>query len=331
MQTFHRGSNAIRWGIIGCGNVTEFKSGPAYQKTKNFELLSVMRRNLEKAKDYAIRHQVPQYYDDADSLINSKEIDAVYIATPPDSHLEYALKVAMAGKICCIEKPMALSFEECREIYNAFKEDDIPLFIAYYRRTLPRFIKLKEWLDSNAIGKVKQLNWVLSKPPSVLDLSKEPNWRTDSRVAPGGYFDDLASHGLDLFHFLLGEVGEASGSSKNEQGLYSAPDSVTGSWLHKSGVKGSGSWNFGSADDVDRVEIYGEKGKISFSVFHDTHIMLETNKGREQIMIDHPKHVQSGHVEAMKKHLLEHNYTHPSTGETALHTSWIMDKILGKI
>ena len=97
----------IRWGMIGCGSVTEVKSGPAYQQTPGFSLHAVMRRDAQKAADYARRHQVPLWFSDADALIQHPEIDAVYIATPPDSHLFYALKVAAAGKICCVEKPMA--------------------------------------------------------------------------------------------------------------------------------------------------------------------------------------------------------------------------------
>lgn len=329
MRNFN--SNTIRWGIIGCGNVTELKSGPAYRLTKGFELTAVMRRNLEKAQDYARRHQVPNYYDDADKIINSPEIDAVYIATPPDSHREYALRVAEAKKPCCIEKPMALNYEDCLIIYNAFEERNTPLFVAYYRRTLPRFLKIKDWLNSEEIGAVKRLSWVLSKPPNAFDLEKRENWRTDVKVAPGGYFDDLASHGLDLFHFFFGEVIEAQGTSKNHKGLYSAPDMVIGSWIHRSGATGTGSWNFGALRQEDRVEIYGEKGKITFSIFSDEPIVLENSKGRKELVIDHPKHVQSCHVDAMRKHLLETNFRHPSTGKTALHTSWIMDKILGKI
>lgn len=330
MKFFNKYSNTVRWGIIGCGNVTELKSGPAYQLTNGFELAAVMRRNLDKARDYASRHRVPNYYNDADEIINSPEIDAVYIATPPDSHLEYALRVAEAAKPCCIEKPMALNYEDSLMIYKAFEERNTPLFVAYYRRTLPRFLEIKHWIDSGEIGSVNHVTWVLSKPPNILDLEKKENWRTDSRVAPGGYFDDLASHGLDLFHFLLGEVVEAQGRSKNQQGLYSAPDAVVGSWIHGSGVMGAGSWNFGSYSREDKVEIYGNKGKIIFSVFNDEPVVLENSKGRKEVMIDHPKHVQSGHVEAMRRYFFEEQYTHPSTGKSALHTSWIMDKILGK-
>ena len=331
MQTFTKQLNPIRWGIIGCGNVTEVKSGPAYQQTEGFELVAVMRRNLDKAKDYAERHKVPKFYNDANSLINSSEVDAVYIATPPDSHLDYALQVAREGKPCCIEKPMARSYQECLQIYNAFDSAGIPLFIAYYRRTLPRFRKVKEWLDSGKIGTVRHLNWVLSQPPSALDLSQVPNWRTDAKVAPGGYFDDLASHGLDLFEFLLGEFKEASGCSLNQQGLYSAVDAVAASWIHKSGVTGSACWNFGSFQNEDKVEIFGSSGKITFSIFQDGPLVWETKMGREEVYIAHPQTIQLPHVQEMKKALFENDYTHPSTGATALHTSWVMDKILGKI
>ncbi|NNL07908.1 MAG: Gfo/Idh/MocA family oxidoreductase, partial [Croceitalea sp.] len=185
-------SKPLRWGIIGCGSVTELKSGPAYQLTDGFELVGVMRRNLEKAKDYAQRHRVPYYTDDASQIIENPDIDAVYVATPPDSHKYYGLLVAAAGKPCCIEKPMAPNYADSLEIYQAFKEKDLPLFIAYYRRSLPRFLKVKEWLDKGNIGDVRHIRWHKSRTASELDLSRQYNWRTDAKIAPGGYFDDLA-------------------------------------------------------------------------------------------------------------------------------------------
>ncbi|MEP5256225.1 MAG: Gfo/Idh/MocA family oxidoreductase [Winogradskyella arenosi] len=175
----------IKWGIIGCGDVTEVKSGPAYQGVEGFELVAVMRRTLALAKDYAKRHKVERYYDDADALINDKDVDAVYIATPPDTHHFYALKVAEAGKICCIEKPMAPSYKACLEIYTAFESKNLPLFVAYYRRSLPRFNVLKAMLESDAIGELRYVHWNLSRTPSPLDVSGTYNWRTDANIAPG--------------------------------------------------------------------------------------------------------------------------------------------------
>ncbi|WP_422083197.1 Gfo/Idh/MocA family protein [Ulvibacterium sp.] len=318
----------VRWGIIGCGDVTEVKSGPAYQNTEGFELVAVMRRDVEKAKDYAKRHGVPKFYPDADNLISDDEVDAVYIATPPDSHKYYALKVAEAGKPCCIEKPMAPSYADSLEIYEAFQKKNIPLFIAYYRRSLPRFEKIKGWLDGRLIGTVRTIKWQLSKPASDLDKSNGYNWRTDAKIAPGGYFDDLASHGLDLFCYLLGQVVEAKGVALNQQGLYSAKDAVTACWEHESGITGYGNWNFGSYSHEDSVEIVGDEGKISFSIFHDNPLELENGQGRETLEIENPQYIQKYHVAYMKSHLFRES-VHPSLGSSGLHTSWVMDKILG--
>ncbi|KHE70082.1 Gfo/Idh/MocA family protein, partial [Halobacillus sp. BBL2006] len=145
----------VRWGIIGCGDVTEKKSGPAFQKVENSELVAVMRRTGELAKDYAERHGVPKWYDDADALINDPEVDVVYIATPPSSHKEYTLKAAQAGKPVYVEKPMARNFDESNEMVAACKEAGVPLYVAYYRRAQERFLKIKELLDENRIGELR--------------------------------------------------------------------------------------------------------------------------------------------------------------------------------
>ena len=323
-------STVIRWGILGCGDVTEIKSGPAFQKTEGFKIEAVMRRNAAKAADYAKRHGINKYYTDADDLINDPEIDAVYIATPPDTHKYYGLKVALAGKICCIEKPMSPSYQDSLAIYESFKEKSVPLFVSYYRRSLPRFLQIKKWIDSKCIGEVRHIRWHLSKPTTKQDLSDNYNWRTDVKIATAGYFDDLASHGLDLFVFLLGNIKEASGVSLNQQGLYSAKDAVSASWLHESGITGSGSWNFGSYMREDLVEIYGSKGKITFSVFENVPILLTNDEGETKLIIEHPENIQLYHVQQMHQSLTSKSI-HPSDGKTATHTSWVMDKIVGNI
>ncbi|OGS69557.1 MAG: oxidoreductase [Flavobacteria bacterium RIFCSPLOWO2_12_FULL_35_11] len=320
----------IRWGIIGCGSVTEIKSGPPYYKVDGFELAAVMRRDENKVKDYAKRHGVKKYYTNADELIEDPEIDAIYIATPPDSHKYYGLKVAAAGKPCCIEKPLSPNYYDSLAIYEEFEKRKLPLFVAYYRRSLPRFKQVKVWIDSGAIGEVRHINWHLSKPPNNMDESKNYNWRTDKLIADGGYFDDLASHGLDLFVFLLGNVKTAHGISLNQQGLYSSKDAITACWLHENGVTGAGSWNFGTNMREDKVEIYGSKGKIEFAVFTDQPIVLKSNSGIQSVFIENPENIQFYHVKNMRSQLFEHK-EHPSTGLSATHTSWIMDKILGKI
>ncbi len=321
----------IKWGFIGCGSVTETKSGPPYTLTNGFEIAAVMRRNENLAKDYAKRHNIPKYYTDADALINNKDIDAIYIATPPDTHKLYALKVAKANKPCCIEKPITPHYTEALEIHKAFKDKQVPLFVAYYRRSLPRFEKIKEWLSEKHIGNVRHINWCMNKPVNKTDLSKTYNWRTDVNIAPAGYFDDLASHGLDLFTFLLGDIKDAKGISTNQQNLYNAKDAITACWIHENGITGSGNWNFGANEHEDRVKISGSRGTIEFSVFHENPLILTSEYKNEELTIENPKHIQLHHVENMKKVLIGNKQTHPSTGSTALHTSWVMDKILEKI
>lgn len=320
-------SKIIRWGIIGCGNVTEIKSGPAFQKTEGFEIVAVMRRDAEKAADYAKRHSIKKYYSNADDLINDPEVDAVYIATPPDSHKFYGLKVALAGKPCCIEKPLAPNYEDSLAIHNAFSAKNLPLFVAYYRRSLPRFEKIKSWIDEKSIGEIRHINWHFMRPPSAVDVSGEYNWRTDVAVAPGGYFDDLASHGLDLFVHLLGEISKVSGVNLKQQNLYSAKDAIAATWLHKSGITGTGSWNFGCQFLEDTATIYGSKGKITFSIFEENNIILETENSKTELFIAHPENVQLFHIKKMQEHLIGINM-HPSTGLSAVHTNWVMDQII---
>lgn len=318
----------IRWGMIGCGNVTERKSAPAYQQVEGFVLHGVFNRTRAKAEDYAARHGVQQIFDNAAALIHAPDIDAVYIATPPDSHEAYAIEVARAGKPCCIEKPMAPDHAAAVRIRDAFADRGLPLFIAYYRRSLPRFRQVRAWLEEGAIGTVRDVHWTLTKPASPADVS-DINWRVDAAVAPGGYFDDLASHGLDLFCWLLGEVEDVAGFAVNQQGRYGAADAVTGCWLHKGGVTGSGSWNFGAAGRQDRVEITGSIGCILFSVFDDAPFRLVRGDENIETAIANPPAIQHFHVEAMRDHLAGRG-AHPSTGESGAHTAWVMDRILSR-
>ncbi|MDF3129569.1 Gfo/Idh/MocA family oxidoreductase [Kiritimatiellaeota bacterium B1221] len=314
----------IRWGIIGCGDVTERKSGPAYRQTDGFELVAVMRRDLAKAQDYADRHGVPMATDRAEDLLADTEIDAIYIATPPDSHMAYALQVAEAGKICCIEKPLTPTLAEGEKIIEAFADKDLPLFVAYYRRYLPRFLKVKTFLDEGRIGTVRHLQWTYCCPDKT---GAAYDWRYDKKIAPGGLFDDLASHGLDLFGFLLGEFTEVKGIGFNQQAAYTAMDAVTACWTHSGGVTGMGTWNFGSALYSDKVEVHGDKGCMTFSVFAHRPVCLRTPEREEVYHIPHPDPVQKYHVQAMSDQLFR-GVPHASTGQTALHTAWVMDRIL---
>ena len=127
----------IKWGFIGCGEVTKYKSGPAFQKVEGSEVVAVMSRNLQKAEQYARERHIAHWYDDAQELIDDPEVNAVYIATPPSSHPSYAIMSMMAGKPVYIEKPLASSYDDCARINRVSRETGVPCFVAYYRRYLP--------------------------------------------------------------------------------------------------------------------------------------------------------------------------------------------------
>lgn len=317
----------IRWGIIGCGDVTEVKSGPGFQKADHSDLVAVMRRRGDLAKDYAERHGVPRWYDNAAALINDPEVDAVYVATPPSSHKEYTLMSAVAGKPVYVEKPMALNFAECQEMIAACAQRRIPLFVAYYRRTLPRFLKIKELVEAGAIGEVRFANITFYQPMSAEDLNPDKPWRVDPTVAGGGRFVDLASHMLDFLDYALGPICDVQGFAGNQARKYAAEDIVTGSFRFASGVHGVGTWCFSAFENRDVTEIVGTDGRISYSTFDAKPITLTTREGSTEFTFDYPQHIAQPLIQTVVNELNGAGKC-PSTGETAARTSWLMDQML---
>lgn len=320
--------DTVRWGMIGCGAVTEVKSGPAFQRAAGSALSAVASRTFASAQDYARRHGVPHVYERIDELIASAHVDAVYVATPPASHKELALRVARAGKPCCVEKPMGMDAAESMAMVSAFAERGLPLFVSYYRRSLPRFAQVREWLAQDLIGEVREVHWHLMKPPSPRDLDRRANWRTDPATSPGGYFSDLASHGIDLLQFLLGDIDTVHGVATNQQGLYRAEDAVAACWRFGSGVLGSGSWNFGGDRREDEVRIVGARGTIRFSVFDEVPLRARAGDDEQSVFVANPPHIQIHHVDNMIRHL-KSGVPHPSPGSEAAKTSRVMSAILG--
>ncbi|AHG91841.1 oxidoreductase domain protein [Gemmatirosa kalamazoonensis] len=318
----------IRWGIIGCGDVTEVKSGPALQRAEHSALVAVMRRTGALAADYARRHGVPRWYDDAAALIADPEVDAVYVATPPGSHLEHTLAAARAGKPVYVEKPMARDAAECDAMIEGCREAGVPLFVAYYRRALPRFLEIKRLLDAGAIGDIRYVNVALHQPLAAADLDPRTlPWRVDPAIGGGGRFLDLASHMLDFLDFALRPVTDAQGIAANQAGRYTAEDIVAGTFRFASGALGAGTWCFSAFDRVDRTEIVGSGGRITYSTFDTRPIEVATASGVELVAIDNPAHIQQPLIQLVVN-AINGTGASPSTGETGRRTSWAMDRML---
>jgi predicted dehydrogenase len=213
---------------------------------------------------------------------------------------------------------------------EAFAAKDLPLYVAYYRRRLPLFEKVKELLAEKAIGDLRSLYLQLHQPPKPEDLSGADNWRVDPQIAGGGYFFDLASHQLDLLDYLLGPIETVQGIAANQAGYYAAEDSVVASFQFASGVTGVGSWNFAVAPEAgqDVIEIVGTEGKLTFSTFAANPLQLLNSQGSKSWTFENPKHIQSMLLETVIADLRGEGEC-PSTGISAARTNWVMGQIVG--
>ncbi|SDC51542.1 Predicted dehydrogenase [Algoriphagus faecimaris] len=323
----------VRWGIIGVGNVCEVKSAPAMNLVSNSRLVAVMRRDEAKVKDYAQRHQVPKWYMDAEGLINDPEVNAIYIATPPHKHLHYTKLAAAAGKPVYVEKPMARTYAECQEMIEACEQAGVALYVAYYRRALPHFVKIKELIEQGAIGKIRTVHIQMrqeAEPEIIAQL--ENNWRVNPEISGGGYFYDLASHQMDLMEFFFGKIGHAYGYKTNQAGLYKAEDQVVGVFAFKNGILGSGNWCFTSAKStqLDLVTIEGSEGQISFETFGKGEFTLI--KDYEQpihFQFELPVHIQQPLIKSIVEDILGQGSS-PSTGISGSGANWILEKMTQK-
>jgi len=317
----------VRWGIIGVGDVTERKSGPALQKAERSSLVAVMRRDGAKAADYAARHGVPRWYDDADALIHDPEVDAVYVATPPDSHAEYAIRVAAAGKPVYVEKPMARTAEECRAMIDAADAAGVGLHVAYYRRAMPRFRVVEDLVRSGELGEIRTVSVRNSSPGEAWEPGHAP-WRVQPEISGGGLFVDLGSHALDWLDHVLGPVEEVCGIATNVTGASAAEDHVVAAFRWASGTVGTGTWAYDDAERTDEIALHGTRGSVRFPCFGEAPIRVRVGGVDREIEAPYPEHVQQPLVQLVVDELTGHGGPAPSTGRTALRTAEIVDLLL---
>ncbi len=317
----------INWGIIGCGDVTELKSGPAFSKVNNSKLVAVMRRDETKVIDYAQRHNVPKWYTDASMLINDPEVNAIYIATPPSTHEQYTIAALNAGKPVYVEKPMAVSCDAAINMVKMADEKNCKLVVAHYRREQPLFKKIKQLLHDKVIGDTKFVRLDYFKKALTIEalMDIKNAWRVDPSIAGGGLFHDLAPHQLDLMYYFFGDAKNVYGIAANQAGLYKADDIVAGNILFENNIVFSGIWNFSIADiaEKDCCEITGTQGKISFSFFEGHTINVTVNNNTEQFTFDKLQHVQQPMIAKVVDYFLGEGYNPCSGNEGATIMKWM--------
>jgi 1,5-anhydro-D-fructose reductase (1,5-anhydro-D-mannitol-forming) len=316
----------VRWGIIGCGDVTEVKSGPGFQKASGSALVAVMRRDRAKAEDYARRHGVERVHTAADDLIRDSGVDAVYIATPPASHAEIAIRVAAARKPCLVEKPMAASYADCTRMLAAFARASVPLWVAYYRRALPRFLLIRDLLESGSLGRVTSVHVDLRQP--LASPAAAQAWRFDRTLAGGGLFYDMGSHAVDLLDFLFGPVEQARGMTMNTAAAYDVEDVTVAMFRMASGVAATGAWNFNAGVTSDALVVATAKGEVRTAVFDDADVIVTRNGDREVHAVRNPPHVHQPLIQTIVDEIAGRGRCE-STGASGARTSRVLEICAG--
>ncbi len=321
-------SGTVNWGIIGCGDVCEVKSGPAFNKVADSKLVAVMRRDFDKAKDFAQRHGVPKYYSDAIELINDKEVNAIYIATPPSSHESYLEMALKAGKPVYVEKPVTVSSASVQRMMELEKKHDGKVSVAHYRRGLPLFNKIKLLVNDEVIGKVKLILLRTLQPPvSKIITQTEDNWRVNPEISGGGLFHDLSPHQLDIMYWIFGTPQQADVQAANQGKLYNAPDLTMVQLAFANDIYFNGVWDFNVSETAtsDSCEIIGDKGNIRFSFFRVSTIELVSSAGTEIFELEYPVNIQQPHINNVVK-FFRGEGPNPCSLEEALVTMKVMDK-----
>ena len=295
------------------------------------EVKMVMRRNAAKAADFAFRHGIAHWTTRLEEILGDPDINAIYIATPPGSHAGITLQAAKAGKAIYVEKPMANTYAECLAMIEACRDNNVPLFVAYYRRTLPGFLKVKEIIESEILGAIRFVNIEMYQPcrPDII-AHLENNWRVQPEISGGGYFHDLASHQLDFLDFLFGPIVESSGISCNQAKLYPADDLVTATMKFENGVVGTGMWCFttGNVSEKDNTRIVGSTGELSYNSFGSPMIIrvIRDKNENEEFCYTHSQPIQQPLIRAIVGELCGDGIS-PSTGETGARTTRVLEQI----
>lgn len=316
----------ITWGMIGCGDVTEIKNGPGLYLAKNSCLKGITNRTISKADDWVKRHNHGIVYQSVDDLLADEEIDIVYIAVTPDKHMEFALACAKAGKHCLIEKPLAMDYKQGIEIKKAFDEVGKKAFVAFYRRSLNKFQKVKQLMDSGRIGKVEAINVVRYVPA----LADREQWRMKESISGGNIFTETDIHTLDFIDYIMGEVIEFHYSKSISNNDNTSFDSLSLDLKFKNGCIGAGQWLYNCKHSLDRFEIIGREGIIQFQVFHNSSpILVIDSQGSESIFIEDSSHVGLN-MQQLIVDELNGCGNFPGTIDAALRSLYIVDTIYHK-
>lgn len=192
----------VRWGVLGCSGIGKSRTIPGLLACENAELYAIAGRNEEKLKVYAEPFAPKKLYTDYQALLDDENVDAVYLPLPNGIHMEWVKKAAVAGKHILCEKPMALTEEQVREMFAAAKKHGVLLEEAYAYRHAQLVQKVKEIVDSGAIGRIRYLE----SKHSTFDTNR--SGIRYQKGNGGGAVYDVTCYNVSLASYLFGKDPE---------------------------------------------------------------------------------------------------------------------------
>lgn len=317
----------INWGTIGFGNVIKNNYNGLPFNTKQSTLYGFTQRDKKLALNNQKKYNIPKFYNSIIDLLSDSKINAIYICTPPGLHFDI-------GKLCCdykkptyIEKPLCRNYQEVKSLVDYFKENNIPLWVAHYKRILPKFQKIKSLIESNTIGTITNITFSLERPYNE-NLLKH-NWLYKPELSGGGRFFDTAPHVIDLLVYFFGNFELIHGFATSNSIHYRVEDTVSFIFKTSSNIIGCANFNFISNARKDLMTLYGTLGKISFSIDGGGKIELDLQNKTEIFEFSEPLIYEKNMVESINTEILTNTYnTQICHGSNAIETYRIIDLIL---
>ncbi len=312
----------IRWGVIGAGNVFEYKSGQALYRTPNSELVAVMRRDAAKAQDVAARHGAKRWYTEAEALVADPEVNAIYIASPHYLHPEHVALAARAHKPVLCEKPMGVNTAEACACVEACQAHGVSLTVAYYRRFWPIVQAMQKFLQEGAIGRVVQARGQLS---DWFTGDGERAWLTSRAKSGGDALANAGAHWVDLIRFLLGAVAEVTALCSSKFSGFETDDTVVAAMKMQNDALVSLTSTRQSPASTNELDLFGTEGRLFASPVSEGRLVLH-RRGHEPEMLNYPRTgvVHSQLIEELVPRLLDGRPS-PIPGEEAVAAWRVME------
>ena len=321
--------STLKWGLVGYGDLAEKRVASALQSASGSELSGVWGRSPQRTQDFAARHGIASAFDSLEDLVRS-DVDAVYVCTPPESHLEYSLAALNAGKHLLVEKPMASSVEDCSLIIEAAQANQVTLGVAYYRRGYPKMQKIKELIDGGVLGIPTWVN-IAAHSWFAPNADDPKHWRVEkAQSAGGGAVADIGVHRFDLLDYWLGPSKVLFSDAQrlvHKDAHYEVEDGLSAVLQLKNGAPVHIYFSWNSKTWLDRFEIVGSEGKIITDPLDGPSLVVVRGREREELQIEPPANAHVPCVENFVK-AVENNTKPLCDGEAGMRANQLLQSVL---